>query len=80
MWRAILVARDLPVYLDQNVYLEPYSPNQFARQFGLTQCIPVPFYQTLNKPWDKKDPKSVKQFSLEGRRSYIYTILQKLFK
>nr|YP_010833556.1 hypothetical protein QLP06_mgp057 [Jatropha curcas]WFG81182.1 hypothetical protein [Jatropha curcas] len=43
IWKAILVARDLPVFLSKDIYLEQYSPNQCAGQFNLATCNPFLF-------------------------------------
>lgn len=43
IWKAILVARDLPVYLSKDIYLEQDSQTQCARQFGHMQSIPFSF-------------------------------------
>jgi hypothetical protein len=74
IWKAILVARDLPVYLSKDIYLEQYSPNQCARQFGHMQSIPVPFYQTLNQPWHSRSLKGLDQ--LIRAREVYYNDLQ----
>jgi len=53
IWASYLIARDLPysILLDESLKctygVEHYSPNQFARQFGMTQA--VPFHQSANK-------------------------------
>ncbi|KAL9378931.1 hypothetical protein Peur_027413 [Populus x canadensis] len=55
-WKAVLIARDLPAYFSPpSFFLEPYSPNQFARQLGHLQSVPVPFYQTINQPWHSRN-------------------------
>ncbi|KAL9356044.1 hypothetical protein Peur_049297 [Populus x canadensis] len=55
-WKAVLVAQDLPAYFSPpSFFLEPYSPNQFARQLGHLQSVPVPFYQTINQPWHSRN-------------------------
>ncbi|XP_016457228.2 uncharacterized protein LOC107781102 [Nicotiana tabacum] len=47
IWASYLIARDLPysILLDESSKckcgVEHYSPNQFARQFGMTQAVPV---------------------------------------
>ncbi|XP_049407861.1 uncharacterized protein LOC125871313 [Solanum stenotomum] len=52
IWASYLIARDLPysIRVDESSKckcgVEHYSPNQFARQFGMTQAIP--FYQSAN--------------------------------
>ncbi|KAK4730805.1 hypothetical protein R3W88_023793 [Solanum pinnatisectum] len=60
IWASYLIARDLPYspLLDESLKcksgVEHYSPNQFARQFGMTQA--VPFHQSANKlPIRRKD-------------------------
>ncbi|KAH0632432.1 hypothetical protein KY284_035218 [Solanum tuberosum] len=63
IWASYLIARDLPysILLDESLKcksgVEHYSPNQFARQFGMTQA--VPFHQSANKlPIRRKDFQS----------------------
>ncbi|XP_060206161.1 uncharacterized protein LOC132633648 [Lycium barbarum] len=47
IWASYLIARDIPysIRLDESLKckcaVEHYSPNQFARQFGMTQAIPL---------------------------------------
>lgn len=50
-WQSILVPRDLLYVGPQSIGAEVYNPNLVARQFGMIQACPVPFYQTLNQPW-----------------------------
>lgn len=53
IWASYLIARDIPYCIvpDESSKckcgVEHYSPNQFARQFGMTQAIP--FHQTDNE-------------------------------
>ncbi|KAM3341323.1 hypothetical protein P3S68_028958 [Capsicum galapagoense] len=52
IWASYLIARDVPysILVDESLKckcgVEHYSPNQFARQFGMTQAIP--FHQSAN--------------------------------
>lgn len=47
IWASYLIARDVPysILVDESSKckcgVEPYSPNQFARQFGMKQAIPL---------------------------------------
>ncbi|XP_016457232.1 uncharacterized protein LOC107781103 isoform X2 [Nicotiana tabacum] len=47
IWASYLIARDLPysILLDESskckCWVEPYYPNQFARQFGMNQAVPL---------------------------------------
>ncbi|XP_010325936.1 uncharacterized protein [Solanum lycopersicum] len=59
IWASYLIARDLPysICMDESskckCMVEHYSPNQFARQFGMTQAIP--FYQSANDSISKEN-------------------------
>lgn len=54
IWSSYLIARDLHygLVLGNSIFckagVEYYSPNQFARQFGMTQAVPLPPYQSAN--------------------------------
>ncbi|VFQ75065.1 unnamed protein product [Cuscuta campestris] len=56
IWANYLLPRDLHCTLLGRARSERYSPNQFARQFGLTQGVPLPAYQT--------DESTKRKFSL----------------
>ncbi|RAL51687.1 hypothetical protein DM860_010405 [Cuscuta australis] len=56
IWASYLLPRDLHCSLLGRARSERYSPNQFARQFGLTQGVPLPTYQT--------DESTKRKFSL----------------
>lgn len=54
IWSSFLIPRDLQYGLALGnssvgkAGVEYYSPNQFARQFGLTQTVPLPPHRSLN--------------------------------
>ena len=59
IWGSYLIARDIlfSPNLGQNCKcgVEYYNPTLFARQFGLTQLIPIPPYPSLNRNISDRD-------------------------
>ncbi|GAV63101.1 hypothetical protein CFOL_v3_06622, partial [Cephalotus follicularis] len=53
-WSDIQQSQDLCIMLSNGHYLEPYIPAQLARQFGMVHGVLIPFYLTLNAPWEKR--------------------------
>ncbi|XP_055811595.1 uncharacterized protein LOC129881414 [Solanum dulcamara] len=59
IWASYVIARDLPysILVDESSKckcgVEHYSPNQFARQFGMTQAIP--FHQSANDSFRREN-------------------------
>jgi len=61
MWASLLIPRELFIgTTNPRAYkciAEPYCPTQFARQFGLTQGVPIPLCSNTNLSLTKRDLK-----------------------
>ncbi|KAL9227252.1 hypothetical protein vseg_002966 [Gypsophila vaccaria] len=53
-WLSVWQPRDLMCLEPKGIGVEAYNPNLVARQFGMTQGLGIPYYQTLNRPWGSR--------------------------
>ena len=75
MWKSFLTARDLLYGLSAEAKnskdgVEYYNPAQLARQFGLTQCVPVPPYQSLNANFGERPTFKLEDLALAKSTSF----------